>query len=188
MSDLPGTLDLDLWLDKSIIKRQNRLKTIFTEVFENVGNDVPNEKLMDFFPSSKGKKISKGNDLVGFPYLVLDLVRDFDLENGFNIRLLNWFGHGIFIAVFTGKNIIFQPSEFLNLGYRLGLTPSPWEFSKLILEKKTTVDQGLIGSRKENFHLWIKELPPITEKTHLEDALVVQIKKILSVSFQTREA
>ncbi|MDA1268225.1 MAG: hypothetical protein O2829_03945 [Bacteroidetes bacterium] len=96
-------LDFNLWLDKTLVQRQNQLKADFLNLFEQVGNAFPNSELSYFFPKSRGKKISKGNQLLGFPYLVLDLIRDFDLDSGCNFRLVSWFGHGLYFCVFFWK-------------------------------------------------------------------------------------
>ncbi|MBC6368613.1 hypothetical protein [Algoriphagus sp. AK58] len=176
-------LDLDLWLDKSLIQRQNQLKYQFIEVFEEVGNSFSNEELKQFFPSSKGKKITKGNDLEGFPYLVLDLVRDFDLDSGLNIRFLNWFGHGMYLALFFGKNISFPSPLLLENGFHFGLVDKPWDFPELILNKKYTERIAEIEPiNSTTFKLWIKEIQVEKEKNELENCLKSEIKKILELN------
>ena len=138
MKDKQEELDLELWLDKPIIERQNQLKNQFLQLLESVGNSISNEELSSFFKESRGKRITKGNDLLGYPYQVLDLLRDFDKISGCNIRLLNWFGHGFFILIFLGKNTRLPLEELGNLGFQLGLVDDPWDVGALILDKKVT--------------------------------------------------
>lgn len=179
MSDSSTQLDLKLWLDLSLIDRQNQLKRQFIEVFEEVGNSISDLELKNFFPESKGKKISKGNDLLGSPYLVLDLVRNFNPETGMNIRLLNWFGYGIYMTIFLGNSIPTFNNDLLQLGYELGLTQKPWDYPEMILEKKTTTSPQEIENRNGLFQTWIKKLPSPPYKEQLESELISEIKKIL---------
>ena len=85
--DLPGhrhfyigrmnTLDLDLWQDENLIRRQNQLKYQFWELLGEIGDLFPQEDMVQVHSNSKGKKLSQGQDLGGLPYQVLDLIRDF---------------------------------------------------------------------------------------------------------------
>lgn len=172
------TLDLDLWLDQSLMQRQNHLKADFLELFEQLGNSVTNEELTQFFPNSKGKKISKGNQLQGFPYLVLDLIRDFELDSGCNIRFVSWFGHGLFCCVFFGKNLNHSNQTFLNLGYKLGNTTASWDLPAQIewLEKPE-----LIPNPDQRAKLWIKKILLPADKMQGLQLLEAEMNKILQV-------
>lgn len=171
-------LDLNLWLDQSLVLRQNQLKADFLDLFEQLGNSVTNVELTNFFSNSKGKKIFKGNQLQGFPYLVLDLIRDFDLETGCNIRLVSWFGHGLFCCVFFGKNLNFSTEPFWNAGYHLGNAHTPWDLPTqlewLCKSKPNSISkQGPI--------LWIKEISLPANKEQGLQLLKEEVNKILQV-------
>ncbi len=171
-------LDLDLWLDQSLIQRQNQLKTDFLDLFEQLGNSVTNEELTQFFSNSKGKKISKGNQLQGSPYFVLDFVRDFELDSGCNIRFVSWFGHGLFCCVFFGENLKFPSQPFLDAGFKLGNTHSPWDLHSQMewLEKFRTNPIP-----EQSGKLWIKKiLLPANKKQGLQ-LLSEEVNKILQV-------
>lgn len=172
------TFDLDLWLDQSLVQRQNQLKADFIDLFERLGNSVTNEKLTQFFSSSKGKKISKGTQLKGFPYFVLDLIRDFELESGCNIRFVSWFGHGLFCCVFFGKNSKSPSQAFLDAGYQLGNAHTPWD---LPAQLEWLGKSESITSSEEGAKLWIKKiLLPANKKLGLQ-LLVAEVDKILQV-------
>jgi hypothetical protein len=173
-------MELELWLNQALLIRQNQLKADFLSLFEDVANSVTNEELKLFFPEAKGKKISKGNQLDGFPYLVLDLVRDFDLDSGCVLRLVSWWGHGLYFCVFFGANLpkVFT-EHFLTEGFSLGITDSPWELPELILPGNSSNSLEEIKSRKVGFQLWFKEvkLQPNRESNKL--LLEKEIREIL---------
>lgn len=171
-------LDLALWLDKSIVIRQNQLRADFLDLFEQVGNSFSNEELTNFFGNSKGKKISKGNQLLGFPYLVLDLIRDFNLDTGCNIRLVSWFGHGLFCCAFFGKNRSHDPDLFLEGGFQLGKGDKPWDL-KLQLE---VLNANRPRPRIEHeSKLWVKQLTLPSTKQQCLQILNEEVKNILKV-------
>lgn len=159
MQDPSKLLDLELWSNEELIRKQNRLKLIFHELFGDLGNEFSNQTLQDLHFPSRGKKITQGNDLIGLPYQVLDLIRDFDFETGLNIRVLNWFGKGIFIFVLCGKETL-KDWNLTELDFELCLSPSPWDYSEII--EKTS------DNREElNYKQWFKELSiePETSKS-----------------------
>lgn len=172
------SLDLDLWLDQSLVQRQNQLKADFLELFEQLGNSVTNKELTYFFSNSKGKKISKGNQLQGFPFFVLDLIRDFELDSGCNIRFVSWFGHGLFCCVFFGKNLKFSSQPFLDSGFRLGNSHTPWDLPSQIewLEKTESIPRS-----EQEAKLWIKKILLPTNKKQGLQLLEAEVNKILQV-------
>ncbi len=172
------TLDLDLWLDQSLIQRQNQLKADFLYLFEQVGNHFSNQELADFFPNSKGKKISKGNQLEGFPYIVLDLIRDFDLITGCNIRLVSWFGHGLYCCVFLGQKKAYPSVPFLETGFQLGDVSKPWDLPAQLDWLESSFS---IATPQKECVLWIKKisLPSFLELA--EQRLKEEVIKILQV-------
>lgn len=175
-------IDLDFWLDKSIVDRQQHLKAQFIEILEDIGNSVSSEELDFTHPTSRGKKISKGNDLLGYPYLVLDLIRDFNPDTGRNIRVLNWFGHGLYILVFLGKETTISSEDLLNSGFEFGLTDDPWDFGKLILRRSTTRDTLFLLRHKDRFQIWIKTIKHFSEKTLLTNEILQEVKDVIHLS------
>lgn len=151
MIDHSKLLDLELWSNEELIRKQNRLKLIFHELLGELGNEFSNQTLQDLHFPSKGKKLTQGNDLIGLPYQVLDLIRDFDFDHGLNIRVLNWFGKGIYLFVLCGK-VAFQDWDLKSLDFELCQSPSPWDYSEII-EKSSLKNEEL------TYIQWFKELP-----------------------------
>ena len=179
---MKAELDLHLWLDKTLIQRQNQLKADFLDLFERLGNSVTSEELVRFFANSKGKKISKGNQLLGFPYLVLDLIRDFDLDKGCNIRFVSWFGHGLYCCVFLGKTQLHPDYLFVENGFQLGRNDLPWDMA-------AQVDWIQAGTKSADFpqtqgeaRLWIKEIALVGDLETSLQILRDELKKILQAN------
>lgn len=181
MDEFEKPLDLDLWLNADLFRQQNFLKSQFINILEMVGNSISNFEFEDISPKSRGSKISKGNDLLGFPYQVLDLVRDFEISNGVNIRLLNWFGNGFFITVFLGKNRRNPVHQLLELGFSFGLCENQFDYPDLILNKNQTTDLKKIQVSTLGFHHWIKSFDIESDPNSNSEILSLEIKKILGI-------
>ena len=175
-------LDLHLWLDQTLVQRQNQLKTDFLDLFEKLGNSVTNEELTCFFSNSKGKKISKGNQLLGFPYLVLDLIRDFDLEKGCNIRFVSWFGHGLYCCVFLGKTQVLPDQLFVENGFQLGRNDLPWDLAAQVDLIKTRATDSKNTLPPDEARLWIKEIDLVGDGETSLQILCEELKKILQAN------
>lgn len=175
-------MELTLWLDQSLLLRQNQLKADFLSLFEDLANSVTNEELSHFFPNAKGKKISKGNELAGFPYLVLDLIRDFDLDSGCVLRLVSWWGNGVYICAFFGANLPTHATYFLEDGFRLGKTNSPWDLPGLLMPGNSTTCSDEIALKKVEFKVWVKEIKLQPEKKTIKLFLEKEIRKILQLN------
>lgn len=180
MTEITENLDLNLWQDREFQQKYNRLKAEFWDILGEVGDSVSLEEISKTHPNPKGKKLSKGNDLLGFPYQVLDLIRDFDLNVGLNIRVLNWFGHGMFLLVLIGKNSFSKPPLiFLELDFSIGLTSSPWDYPELILESSSTSSPGSDQLKDLPYFQWIKPIPITPEKELIVARLSSEIKKVI---------
>ena len=176
---MKSELDLHLWLDKTLVQRQNQLKTDFLNLFEQLGNSVTNEELARFFSNSKGIKISKGNQLLGFPYLVLDLIRDFDLDKGCNIRFVSWFGHGLYCCVFLGKQMRQPDRLFVENCFLLGRNDLPWDLAAQVdwIQAGTTTPDS--PKNQGEAKLWIKEIAMLGDHENCLQILRDELKKIL---------
>ncbi|RIW15050.1 hypothetical protein D0X99_11410 [Algoriphagus lacus] len=181
MDEIQTPIDLDLWLNSDLFRRQNLLKSQFIAILEEVGNNFPNRDLTRISPNSRGIKISKGNDLLGFPYQVLDLIRDFDTLEGVNIRLLNWFGNGFFITVLIGKNRNNPIKEFLEMEFSFGQSENQWDYPDLILTKNFTTSQEKISKSELGFHHWIKRVDLLPEPQTIVKYLNGELKKIIGI-------
>ncbi|TXE05560.1 hypothetical protein [Algoriphagus aquimarinus] len=173
-------VDIELWLNKEIIPRQNSLKAIFWEILGEVGNSVDPESLKQIHPASLGAKLSKGNDLLGYPYQVLDLIRDFDRKEGLNIRVLNWFGHGLFLFILLGKNHPKAPFEQLRKNdWAFDLSPTPWEYPETLRKGAFTNSPTSGDFKKSTFYQWHKPIQISGEKIAIEDKILDELKKLI---------
>ncbi len=181
MELLQKPIDLKLWLNADLIQQQNLLRRQFSAVFEELGNSIALSELLEISSNSKGIKLSKGNDLLGFPYQVLDLIRDFDSDNGANIRILNWFGNGLFLIILLGKNRRNLIQEFLNLGFSYGLSENQWDYPDLLLNNNISREISEISNSNLGFNHWIREFEVASDPILLNEKLSEEIKKILGI-------
>ncbi|WP_111669432.1 hypothetical protein [Algoriphagus litoralis] len=175
------SIDLHLWLNKALIQQQNQLKNQFQLIFEAIGNSFSLAEFQKISPKSRGVKLTKGNDLLGFPYQVLDLIRDFDPNHGANVRILNWYGNGLFITVRLGKNRENPISALVSKGFSFGLSENQWDYPDLILNKNTTQSASKIKAWKYGFYHWIKEFEAKTNPDELKENLELELKKIIGI-------
>jgi hypothetical protein len=182
------TLDLELFFNKSLFEKIHFLKSRFANLLTEVSNDLPQEKLLQIYPSSKGTKISMGNELQHCPYQVLDIFRNFDKANGHNIRVLNWWGHGLYLFVHFGKN----PSrelvghrgyeKFLEQQYSLTTGSSPWDYQGII--QKTSISRPIdLDSVKSvysqfGYLQWLKEIPLENNYEKLKETLLQELESL----------
>jgi hypothetical protein len=180
MAENPDKLDLELWLNQDIIPSQNRLKAKFWEILADVGNSVDFEKLIKIHQGSRGLKLSRGNDLLGYPYQVLDLIRDFDIDKGLNIRVLNWFGHGLYLFVLLGKN--HPKSPFIMLSEHNWLfdqSPTPWDYPEILLNDASTDSPSYDLLEKSTFYQWHKTIQVSGEITTIKAKILDELKKLI---------
>ncbi len=182
MTENPQNLDLQLWLDQEIIPRQNKLKAKFWELLGEVANAVDTEELTKLHSSSRGVKLSKGNDLLGYPYQVLDLIRDFDMDEGLNIRLLNWFGHGLFLFVLIGKNHTLKPHrELIATNWTFDQSSSPFDYPEILLNHASTSSSAEDPIYRSTFCQWHKTLKISHDSLATKRSILNELKNILSL-------
>ncbi|MEN2282724.1 hypothetical protein AAGF08_11350 [Algoriphagus sp. SE2] len=152
-------VDLKLWRDNSFFKRQHRLKLQFWEILSRVAENISDKSLQKIRSKHKSKKLSRGNDLLGMPYHVLDIIRDFNPKSGLNIRVLNWFGNGLYLQILTGNENSEKVYNFLyENSFFYGMTDSPWDYPGLILENQKTNSPDINQFSKEELQVWLKEI------------------------------
>jgi len=178
MSHKPISLDLSLWKDKNLVIRQNKLKGAFWKLFSELGNSEIAKEIGGFHTPNKGIKLTKGNDLLGFPYHVLDIIRDFESENGLNIRILNWFGHGMYLFILFGKNNPLASTNFyFENSFKYSLSPTPWDYPELILSDNYTENPDCELIKNSTYHQWFKHIP-LEESDDFSLKLEDELKKI----------
>ena len=120
--------------------------------------------------------------MLGFPYLVLDLIRDFDLETGCNIRFVSWFGHGLYCCVFLGKTKLLPDQSFVENGFKLGRNDLPWDLAAQVNFIKTPAADSKNSHIQDGARLWIKEIVLVGNRDASLQILCKELKKILQAN------
>lgn len=133
--------DLQFWkISRNFFQQYKQQKSVIFRLFEELSNTFPKDFQKLYFNHSKGNKISQGYNLDGFPYQVLDLVRNFDRQNGFNIRILNWVGNGLYIFIYVGGGLTedFLENNIRSKNFKNTFTgDNPFQYEKIIIESET---------------------------------------------------
>lgn len=175
--------------NRKLFEEIHQLKSFFIRLFSELANDIALGSLSSAHAASQGLKISKGNELEHCPYQVLDIVRDFDKGKGFNIRILNWWGRGLFVIVFAGNHnsSLTQNPDFLasmrQRGYLLAKTSSPWDYKRMIDESQTEVipseDGLMVHVNLFKYFQILKRMDYLPDPYELKTRLKDQVEHIL---------
>jgi hypothetical protein len=171
-------LDIKLIKDPKIFKHITEQKKIWIDLFSEVANYITSEKLKKIYAFEKGKKVSQGNQLESCPYQVLDLFRNFDSEKGLNLRILNWWGHGLFIVLFFGIETadlqkVNIKKLLKNKGYLLQNSNDPFDYKNLMIANESHHADGC-DVLKQKKHL------QLIKKIELELEYQQNLTKIIS--------
>lgn len=178
-------MDLNLWLDKQLLERQNRLRQEFWDILGEAGNAIAPSRLLQIHPKSQGIKLSRGNELNGFPYQVLDLIRDFDEHTGMNIRLLNWFGHGFFLFLLIGKDHPLAPLDFLlQNGWSLSVIPDQWDYRAIVRPAGRTTQISDLHTIQLPIIQWVKSLHLEGIRETVQGQIDSELNKIIDLLAQ----
>ena len=129
--DLMGNSEVILTKNKVVQKVKTLLEELQDEMFEHSENH-PELYPEDFF--SITPKISKGENYLGLPYLILDYPRLFKQQDIFAIRTMFWWGNFFSTTLhLSGKFKIEYLSRikasfnlFANEQYFIGVNTNPW--------------------------------------------------------------
>jgi hypothetical protein len=131
--------EMELLCNKDIILTKNKALEKVKQLLGNLQDEcqtyilkrsiLAQHEIFSFHP-----KISKGENYLGLPYLILDYPRCFQQQNIFAVRTMLWWGNfysttlhiaGRFKSEFANK--IENASTFLSNGdYFIGINPNPW--------------------------------------------------------------
>jgi len=181
---------LIIYKDRQLFEEIHEGKNAFLRLLENISNRIVLDDLSKIHPNHKGTKISKGNELERCPYQVLDLIRDFDPKSGINIRVLHWWGRGVFLFVLAGEGF-FNGKEFrIKLkdnplsGFHIAKSSSPFSYSELVgdyeLKKMRLIDSSMDFSDFGRFQL-MKKIPYGVDFFETEELLFTELQGILSM-------
>jgi len=181
--------DTQLLNNRRLFEEIHQLKSFFIHLLSELANEIALDFLSSAHTASQGVKISKGNELEHCPYQVMDIVRDFDKNKGFNIRILNWWGRGLFVIVFTGNDNpkLIQNDRFLTSvrqkEYLLTKTSSPWDYQRMIDQGRAEVipsEEGLkVHLHQFRYFQILKKVDWNPDAHELKTRLKEQVEHIL---------
>lgn len=179
---MEGKLDLGLIGNGQLFLHLKSQSDLMVEVFQRLANEFPQSRLIKFHPQAKGTKVSKGYRLENCPYEVLDLCRDFDPESGFNIRILQWWGHGLYFFVQIGLEKIEHVLPKIREGKDFFFSPhlDPWDYGNVVEKKiKWSSAQNIPEIPKAHFFQIFKEIAVPEEAETLFEMLKREILLII---------
>lgn len=120
------------FLKNSIIEKVYQVFGEVSKKFDAIAKEATNIPQQAFLQSPK---ISKGENYLGLPWVMLDYFRAFDKENSFAIRCFFWWGNSFSFHVYASGHV--QATMLQNLCKLKGswygcINKSPWlhEFTK----------------------------------------------------------
>ncbi|MCH7415552.1 hypothetical protein MM213_18770 [Belliella sp. R4-6] len=176
-------IDIELIKNIKLFEDIQAQKNIFLNLFTEIANQFSQSILIQAFVNSKGTKVSQGINLENCPYQVLDIFRDFDRNNGYNIRILNWWGHGLYILIQFGKNTAENHKTDIEIKFKefnVGLASNAYDYKEILSSNQTLDSINLINHIKEFDGLLIFNKIPYNQSVeNLKFDLLEKIKFIL---------
>ena len=191
-------LEIELLCNQEIILTKNKVIEKVKRLLENVQNNFqsyieqkPSLAQSEFF--SMHPKISKGENYLGLPYLILDYPRCFQQQDIFAIRTMFWWGNfysttlhlaGKFRAQFVNK--IEDSFNFLsNADYYIGINTDPWmhHFEEDNYQKLSTLTkEQFVQMCSNNQHLKIA-INTAINSNGLQERLINSWQELVKICF-----
>ncbi|GAC1421635.1 MAG: hypothetical protein NVS9B7_04930 [Flavisolibacter sp.] len=129
--------EIDLFTNQQIILTKNavikKIQNLLEQVLERQLQFISTHNLSGYEAFSINPKISKGENYMGLPYIVLDYPRIAEPNNFIFIRTMFWWGHFFSSTLQSrGRNLelvlqgVNKNIEFLKSHYFIGINPEPW--------------------------------------------------------------
>lgn len=169
------------FLKNSIIQKVYTLFGNITEKFNAITKELTNIPPQAF---TQSPKISKGENYIGLPWVMLDYYRAFNQENSFAIRCFFWWGNSFSFHVYaTGdlQNIAHQNLPKLTSHWYGCIKDSPWlhEFTtNNYLPISQAID--LYKNQSQKF-LKVGCFVPVSDWNKVEEFYVTAFKEVLEL-------
>ena len=134
-----STAEMDLMRNKEIILTKNKILQKIKASLEELQEEMisSTETFLKLLPDeifSIQPKISKGENYLGLPYLILDFPRCFQQENIFAVRTMFWWGNFFSTTLhLSGRAKITRQMKiadafavFAKDNYYIGINTNPW--------------------------------------------------------------
>lgn len=190
--DFPEDEVFELLVDKKHFENKLKLNTAILELLNLCLSNIQNDKLLtdlnlDEAITSNSPKISRGENYLGFPWMILDYPRLFSKSSVFAIRTLCWYGNSMSITLHlsgisleTFKELILKNLfKLKDNGYWISKGTEEWDHSisnvnylkldDFIHENNSVLttnyfDKYLKITKQISFNEW-KEIPKIHYET-----------------------
>jgi hypothetical protein len=190
--DFPEDEVFELLVDKKHFENKLKLNTAILELLNLCLSNIQNDKLLtdlnlDEAITSNSPKISRGENYLGFPWMILDYPRLFSKSSVFAIRTLCWYGNSMSITLHlsgisleTFKELILKNLfKLKDNGYWISKGTEEWDHSisnenylkldDFIHENNSALttnyfDKYLKITKQISFNEW-KEIPKIHYET-----------------------
>lgn len=171
-----NSAEIELLLNQGMIEEKLLVLKKITELLQQLGFEA--EKQLPVFLNSKRAKVSKGENLKGFPFRVLDYPRIFTEKDVFAFRTLFWWGNCITFTLHLKGSFLtdnYRKLEKLTGQYAktLYLSKSGDEWSNNVSENNFST-LGSDSFNKISFHeipfLKIVQQNPISQINNLSES------------------
>ncbi len=185
--------EMELMRSAEIILTKNIVLNKITQVLQNIQNKqteyiITNNKTAEKEIFSPAPKISKGQNYLGLPYLVLDFPRNFSNPDICAIRTMFWWGNFFSTTLHLSGDFVLHEKNTINHNfnklkeekYYLGIHENPWlhHFEKDNFQKISSMS-------KEQFENYCKTLKhiKIAKKYSFTDMDIISAKIFESWKF-----
>jgi hypothetical protein len=189
--------EMDLMCNASIILTKNKILQLVKMLLEELQTEMWET---DFKKETNNifnipPKISKGENYLGLPYLVLDYPRIFTQSHSFAIRSMFWWGHffsstlhlsGSY-ATACRNNIIHHYPLLSGRDYFIGIQPDPWQhhFEENNYQKISTITGSEFQKHCSQEHIKIAAKWPLTDWPVAAKQLFESWKMFLQICLET---
>ena len=191
--------EMELMNNAGIILTKNRVLQKIKHLLEGVQEEMVHLAYREpaFFDSEifqASPKVSKGENYLGLPYLVLDYPRHFDSVNIFAIRTMFWWGHTFSSTLHLAGDqkeallpLIEEGYELLKeQHYSIGLNEDPWQhhFEEDNYRPIADMDKdSFIQYCRQYDHLKIAKQWPLWDAHFVNEDLVESWRLFLKLCF-----
>lgn len=190
--------EMELMCNSEIILTKNKVvekvKTLLEQLQNEINDDVKNKSgLFSSDVFSIHPKISKGENYLGLPYLILDYPRFFKQQDSIAIRTMFWWGNffsvtlhlsGVYKLQYVSK-IIAAFNTLSKEDYSIGINSDPWlhhfdanNYKQISLLGKNVFEEEC----KKLSHLKISKKFSLNEN-HLAEKLLESWKLLAKICF-----
>lgn len=136
-----------LFKDKRVVLQE--VSSEFSEICEQLKNSYASQSYkISFSPLNTSSKITRGENLKGLPFLMLDFPQQFSKTEIFSFRLLFWWGNGFTLFLHLknnqldriAKKVIEERKHLYNEGFLISTGGNEWEHDCLSKNYKNLED------------------------------------------------